>query len=159
MSRRRWPIHAVVALLAVGLIAPAWVVVGGGKAWAQSENEQRFIPLGRLPTLLLPGGNRPPQFRRSARPVNFFVEAETLRNSIDQPLSTACAHGEFNLKDVGRYYVTIGTDETAPRRYGYADSTGFNLRDPKNQAVADTVYLFELDATSECRVYAIAAPG
>ncbi len=158
MRRRRASIGALAAMLAIGLTAPGPALIGG-EAQAQSQNQEQFMPLRRLPTMLLPGGNRPPQFRRSSRPVDFFVDAETLRNSIDQPLSTACAHGEFNLKAVSRYYVTIGADGAAPRRYGYADATGFNLRDPRNQAVAGTVYLFESDATSECRVYAIDAPG
>ena len=39
------------------------------------------------------------------------------------------------------------------KRFGYAGSNGMNLKDPKDQAATDEGYLFDLDGSSECRVY------
>ena len=120
---------------------------------ALAQDNPRFIPLGRVPTLLVPGGDRPPKFRRGSTQVNVFVDPATLENSINRPLSNACAQGQFNMA-TPYYYVRLET-ERGPRRFGYANAN-FNLRDPKSQAGPDTAYLFERDRTSECRVYAIA---
>jgi hypothetical protein len=115
----------------------------------------RFIPLGRIPQLLQPGGNTPPRFRRGARPVKFFVDQATLPQSLSANLSNACAHGIFNTKRPGRYYVEVELQGGKKKRLSYANAQGFNLRDPGNRRGRDLAFLFELDGTSQCKVYAL----
>lgn len=115
----------------------------------------RFIPLGRIPQLLQPGGNAPPRFRRGSRPVKFFVDAASLPQSLSANLSNACAHGDFNTKRPGRYYVEIELQGGKKKRLSYANAQGFNLRDPQNRRGRDLAFLFELDGTSQCKVYAV----
>ncbi len=138
------------------LLAAATITADAGIAAAQSGEGNRFIPLGRIPQLLQPGGLAPPKFRRGARPIKFFVDEASLPQSLSRNLSNACAHGRFNAKSVGRYYVEIQTQNGRVRRFGFANAEGFNLRDPDNLRGRDFAFLFELDGTSECRVYALA---
>ena len=126
-----------------------------GETLAQSGNGNRFIPLGRIPQLLQPGGLAPPRFKRGARPIKFFVDEASLPQNLSANLSNACAHGRFNAKRVGRYFVEIQTQRGGVRRFGFANSDGFNLRDPDNLRGRDLAFLFELDGTSQCRVYAL----
>jgi len=106
--------------------------------------------------LLQPGGLQPPKFRRGSRPIKFFVDEASLPQSLSRNLSNACAHGRFNTKSVGRYFVEIQTQNGRVRRFGFANAKGFNLRDPDNLRGRDFAFLFELDGTSQCRVYALA---
>lgn len=115
----------------------------------------RFIPLGRIPQLLQPGGSAPPRFSRGSKPVKFFVDAASLPQNLSTNLSNACAHGTFNSKRPGRYYVEIELQDGKKKRLSYANALGFNLRDPNNLRGRDIAFLFDLDRTSECRVYAI----
>ncbi len=115
----------------------------------------RFIPLGRIPQLLQPGGNAPPRFSRGSRPVKFFVDSATLPQSLSTNLSNACAHGIFNTKRPGRYYVEIELQGGKKKRLSYANAQGFNLRDPGNRRGRDLAFLFDLDGTSQCKVYAL----
>lgn len=124
--------------------------VSPGKAFAQDH--PKFIPLGRIPTLIIPGGNRPPKFKRGGSEIEFYVDPNSLENSIHKKLSNSCAQGQFNMARPG-YFVRVRT-ETSQKRLGYANSN-FNLKDPKGQSGPDTAYLFERDGTSECRVYAV----
>lgn len=122
------------------------------KREAVAQDHPKFIPLGRIPTLLMPGGDRPPRFRRGSTEIEFYVDPNSLENSINKQLSNACAQGQFNMAGPG-YFVRVRT-ETSQKRLGYANSN-FNLKDPKGQGGPDTAYLFERDGTSECRVYAV----
>ncbi|WP_425403856.1 hypothetical protein [Hwanghaeella sp.] len=115
----------------------------------------RFIPLGRIPQLLQPGGATPPRFSRGSRPVKFFVDAASLPQSLSTNLSNACAHGIFNTQRPGRYYVVVELQGGQKKRLSYANAQGFNLRDPGNRRGRDLAFLFELDGTSQCKVYAI----
>ena len=141
--------------IAAVLVLMAGVVADTGQAVAQSGDGNRFIPLGRIPQLLQPGGQTPPRFRRGARPIKFFVDEASLPQSLSRNLSNACAHGRFNAKRAGRYFVEIQTQRGGVRRFGFANSEGFNLRDPDNLRGRDFAFLFELDGTSQCRVYAL----
>ena len=120
-----------------------------------SADGSRFIPLGRIPQLLQPGGNTPPRFKRGSRPVKFFVDQATLPQSLSTNLSNACAHGVFNSKRPGRYYVEVELQGGKKKRLSYANAQGFNLRDPGNRRGRDLAFLFELDGTSQCKVYAV----
>ncbi|RVU38406.1 hypothetical protein EOI86_03730 [Hwanghaeella grinnelliae] len=133
-------------------VMAAFVVLPVSKAAADSS---RFIPLGRIPQLLQPGGSTPPRFKRGSRPVKFFVDQATLPQSLSTNLSNACAHGIFNTKKPGRYYVEVELQGGKKKRLAYANTLGFNLRDPGNRRGRDLAFLFELDGTSQCKVYAI----
>lgn len=140
-----------IALALIGLMS-----VPPADTFAQSGEGNRFIPLGRIPQLLQPGGQSPPRFKRGARPIKFFVDETSLPQNLSQNLSNACAHGRFNAKRAGRYFVEIQTQNGRVRRFGFANSEGFNLRDPDNLKGRDLAFLFEMDGTSQCRVYALA---
>lgn len=120
-----------------------------------AAQDKRFIPLGRIPQLLQPGGAAPARFSRGSRPVKFYVDAASLPQNLSGNLSNACAHGDFNTKQPGRYYVVVELQNGKKKRLSYANAQGFNLRDPQNRRGRDLAFLFELDGTSECRVYAI----
>ena len=142
---------AVVVLLALAPMSASLHT----SAWAQSNVRQDFIPLGRIPYLLQPGGNIQPRFKRGSTPIKFFVDADSLSQNISANLSNLCAHGRFNTARPGRYYVEIETQTGYKKRLGFANSEGFNLRDPENLKGRDVAYLFDLDRTSQCRVYAL----
>ncbi len=141
-------VYCVVVLSALLLSAAS-----APKAYAGDGT--RFIPLGRIPQLLQPGGAAPPRFRRGGHPIKFFVDAGSLPQNISTTLSNSCAHGKFNTKRVGRYYVEVELQNGRKKRLGYANSEGFNLRDPGNLRGRDIAFLFELDGTSQCIVYAM----
>lgn len=124
-------------------------------AQAQSNDRRAFIPLGKIPQLIQPGGVAPARFFSRSTRVLFFVNADSLDQSISANLSSACALGKFNQKKVGRYYVLVETENGKRRRLGFASSEGFNLRDPDNRKGRDLAFLFQYDGTSECRVHAI----
>lgn len=141
------PIRFILAAaIAVPVLLPSETVQADGS---------RFIPLGRIPQLLQPGGSAPPRFSRGSRPVKFFVDQASLPQSLSANLSNACAHGVFNTKKPGRYYVEIETQNKKKKRLSYANAQGFNLLDPDNRRGRDLAFLFELDGTSQCKVYAI----
>ena len=121
---------------------------------AQSRNKN-WIPLGGIGKALHPGEAKKPQFRRGGKRVEFFVAQGQLPNILSRNLSTACAQGRFNQKKDKRYYVVVNLEDGRKKRFGYADSTGFNLSDPDNRVGLNQVYLFDFDFTSECRVYAV----
>jgi len=127
----------------------------GSSAHAQSNERRSFIPLGKVPQLIQPGGAAPARFFSKTTRVLFYVNGDSLDQSISANLSSACALEKFNQKKVGRYYVLIETENGKRRRLGFASSEGFNLRDPGNRKGRDLAFLFEYDGTSECRVYAI----
>lgn len=122
---------------------------------AQSNKKPDFIPLGRIPQLIQPGGAAPARFFSRTTRVLFFVNADSLDQNISENLSRACALGRFNQKKVGRYYVLIETENGQRKRLGFASSEGFNLRDPDDRKGRDLAFLFEYDGTSECRVHAV----
>ncbi|MEQ9487645.1 MAG: hypothetical protein RIM72_01495 [Alphaproteobacteria bacterium] len=136
----------VIAFLLVGIAATAD---------AQSKKKSGFIPLGRIPQLIQPGGAAPARFFSRTTRVLFYVNADSLDQNISQNLSLACALGRFNQKKVGRYYVLIETEDGKRKRLGFASSEGFNLRDPDDRKGRDLAFLFEYDGTSECRVHAV----
>lgn len=131
------------------------IAVFTATAHAQSNERRSFIPLGKIPQLIQPGGAAPARFFSRSTRVLFFVNADSLDQSISANLSSACALGRFNQKKVGRYYVLIETENGGRRRLGFASSEGFNLRDPDNLKGRDLAFLFEYDGTSECRVHAV----
>ena len=124
-------------------------------AYAQSNQKRSFIPLGKVPQLIQPGGAAPARFFSRTTRVLFYVNADSLQQSISRNLSASCALGRFNQKKVGRYYVLVETENGKRRRLGFASSEGFNLRDPDNQKGRDLAFLFEYDGTSECKVHAV----
>ncbi|RED53944.1 hypothetical protein [Aestuariispira insulae] len=139
---------------ALFLVTAATILIGAASGFAQS-NRKDWIPLGGLGKALYPSETRKPQFRRGGKRIEFFVAQGQLPNILSQNLSTACAHGRFNQRKDKRYYVIVNLDDGRKKRFGYADSTGFNLHDPDRRVGLNQVYLFDFDNTSECRVYAV----
>lgn len=132
-----------------------FILLSDLSAQAQSSDRKAFIPLGKIPQLIQPGGAAAARFFSRTTRVLFFVNADSLDQSISANLSSACALGKFNQKKTGRYYVLVETEDGKRRRLGFASSEGFNLRDPDDRKGRDLAFLFEYDGTSECRVHAI----
>lgn len=149
-----FPLILALAGLSI-LVSPPFQENRTGAAWAQSSQGKNFIPLGRVPYLLQPGGQGTPTFRRGGKRVRFLVDAASLPQNLSRDLSNRCAHGTFNSIKPGRYYVEIETQDGKRKRLSYANAEGFNLRDPDNVRGTDLAFLFELDRTSQCRVYAV----
>lgn len=126
----------------------------GQQADAQSRNKN-WIPIGRAGSVLMPRDARYPRFRRGGRRIQFFVDPNQLDRFLSKNLSTACAQGGFNQLKNKRYYVIVNFPDGDKKRFGFANSEGFNLYDPENRVGLNQVYLFNLDRTSECRVYAV----
>lgn len=152
-------LRILIAALAVLVAAqsPAGLQPAIPAAHAQTGPDRpEFIPLGRIPRLLQPGGEDQPRFRRGGQQIRFFVDQNSLAQNISPNLSNACALGRFNQQHPTRYFVLIETQDGRRLRLGFATSEGFNLRDPDNRRGRDLAFLFEKDRTSECRVYAVA---
>ncbi|WP_259780488.1 hypothetical protein [Aestuariispira ectoiniformans] len=125
-----------------------------GTAGAQNE-QKKFFPIFGSSKLLRMEDDRYPLFRRGGTRVEFFVDGNQLRSILSSNLSTACALGRFNQKKNKRYYIWVTLPGGERKKFGYANWRGFNLRDPDHRVGRDQVYLFDMDRTSECRVYAV----
>ncbi len=136
-------------------LAAMFLLLTDVSAQAQSSQKPGFIPLGRIPQIIQPGGASPARFFSRTTRVLFYVNADSLDENISADLSTACTLGRFNQKKVGRYYVLIETEDGKRMRMGFATSEGFNLRDPDDRKGRDFAFLFEYDGTSECRVHVV----
>ncbi len=143
----RITISALVMLIAVSAIS---------EAWAQETKVRRFAIFGRTPQQIEPESYGPTPQRRLGTRVQFFVDGRTINQSLSANLSEACQAGTFNQKLNGGHFVDVPFPGGAKRRMGFAGSNGVNLRDTDNLRGRDQAYLFELDNTSECRVYAFA---
>lgn len=106
----------------------------------------------------MPGTSKNPRFFKGGKRVNFFVDGSELESSLNKELSTACALGIFNQIKKRRHYVNILMSNSRIKRFGFANGYGFNLRDKNASRLETEVYLFDLDGTSECKVYSIANP-
>ena len=141
-------LYAALLVFGFGLALP----LGSEQARSQTQHPG-WIPLGALPKVLSPKNPNYPKLFRGGRTVNFFVDGTQLTNLLSRNLSTACARGRFNQRRNKKYVVWIRMPDGNNRRFGFADYTGFNLYDPDNRKGPGQAYLFELDGTSECRVF------
>lgn len=110
------------------------------------------------PRLEVPRNNAPtmdgvPDFDALGTRVRMAADAGKLKENLSQPLSNACATDRFNQRKRGRYHITLDLPSGERKRFGFAGSNGLNLRDPGNRKGVNQGYLFDLDGTSECRVY------
>lgn len=112
----------------------------------QSMTGERAAPRADLGAPLPTDRDRPVR-------VNLAIDPAELPGLLSIPLSDACARGRFNQDDNRRYYVVVAAPPDPPLRLGFAGPRGFNLVDPDGLGEADQLYLFDLDDTSECRVY------
>lgn len=133
-----------VLLLCLGLI-------GGLPAGAAAQEV-----LNRVPELVAPEPHGRVKTRTGGFRVNFPVNPAELSAKLSARLSEACTRLNFNQIKQGKYYILVPRENRPPQRFGYANGDGFNLYDPNRLRGADQVYLFRLDGTSECEVYAFA---
>lgn len=112
----------------------------------QSLTSQRQSPSPEL------GAPLPKDRGRPVR-VDLALTPAELPGLLSAPLSQACAQGRFNQDEAGRYFVIVPRPDRPPLRLGLAGPRGLNLVDRAGLGEADAVYLFDLDETSECRVY------
>jgi hypothetical protein len=130
------------ALLAIG--APVPVAAQSGEVSRRVPDVVRPEPFGDV------------RIRTGSVRVQFPVDPATLEGSLSAGLSTACTQLRFNQSRRGKYFVLVPIPNERPRRFGFARSDGFNLRDPDTLRAPEQLYLFERDGTSECRVYVYA---
>lgn len=142
-------------IVASGLLALA-AVIFVGEALAQETKVRRFAIFGRTPQQIEPREYGPTPKRRLGTRVQFFVDGRTIGQSLSANLSEACQAGTFNQRVNGGHFVIVPFPDGSRRRMGFAGSNGVNLHDPDNLRGRDQAYLFALDNTSECKVYAFA---
>lgn len=103
-----------------------------------------------------------PKDHRMARLVRLGVlviyraDMGQLPQRLSKPLSTACALGRFNQRVNLRLFLPVVLVGGKPKRFGFAAMTGgdmLNLYDPQGLGEEEQAYLFDLDRTSDCRVY------
>ncbi|MTI09262.1 hypothetical protein [Curvivirga aplysinae] len=121
--------------------------------------QSKWLPLGGIGRALMPGETKNPRFKHGDTRVNFFVEGSQLDSLLNPDLSTGCVLGEFNQIKRRKYFVNVRLPDNSVKRFGFATGNGYNLRDYNSRRNLDEVYLFDLDGTSECRVYSIMTPG
>jgi len=126
--------------------------LAGGPAAAQSE-PFRDDQGKRVPRLSAPTPHTVPNFDHLATRVIAGVDAARLGDSLSRPLSAACSVDRFNQARRGRYVLDLRMPDGEVKRFGFAGSNGLNLRDPKGLAAQNQGYLFDLDGSSECKVY------
>jgi hypothetical protein len=73
----------------------------------------------------------------------------------DAALSTECARGRFNQRDLYRLKIHFNGN-IGPGTVGIATSD-FNLVDPNRRAQPETTYFFYRDKTSDCQVFRFTA--
>lgn len=125
-------------------------------AVAQTTKVRRFAVFGKVPQQIVPEEVGPAPRKRLGVQVEFFVDGRTIGQSLSANLSEACQGGRFNQQLNGGHFVVVPMPDGGKRRMGFAGSNGLNLHDPGKLRGRDQAYLFELDGTSECRVYAFA---
>lgn len=140
---RAW--HLILMLLFVPLLE------------ASAQSQARDF-LRRVPEVVEPAPHGAVRMRVDGARINFPVDPDELRQSLSAPLSEACSRLEFNQVKQGRFYMIIDVPDLGPYRYGYAQGDGLNLKDPRTLREPGIAYLFDLDGTSECRVYAYKIP-
>ena len=128
-----------------------------GLVWSNLAFAQ-FIPSSGIGGKL-PGETKNPKFKRGDSRINFFIEGEDLQSMVNPELSTACVLGEFNQIKRNRYYVNIRMPDDRVKRFGYVKGSDNNLRDPNNLKAGGEIYIFDLDGTSECRVFSMPGGG
>lgn len=121
---------------------------------AQPVGAQDFFD--QIPEVLVPEPHGQIKTRTGSFRVPMRVDGEDLPDRLSSELSTACSKSQFNQDDQGSFHVIVPYEDGPPRRYGYADGSGKNLRDAKRLGRPNRVYLFVNDGTSDCRVYDLA---
>ena len=134
------------------ILAATLCLTGAAPAVAQSE-PFRGDQGKRIPRLSTPTPHTVPDFDPLGTRVLAGVDAARLPESLSRPLSEACSQDRFNQARRGRYFLDLRMPDGEVKRFGFAGSNGLNLRDPKGLAAQNQGYLFDLDGTSECKVY------
>ncbi|HWK45849.1 MAG TPA: hypothetical protein VNT30_14100 [Stellaceae bacterium] len=70
----------------------------------------------------------------------------------DKSLSTACAIGNFNEREPGRYNARF-FGKQGGMVLGIAKGTGFNLYDPNHMAKRTEDYFFRYSGSTACQVF------
>ena len=143
-------VPAVIGLLAMGLLA-SWAPHAAAQTFNDTGTMER--PRLQVPRPVAPEANEIPKFDALGTRVRMAADAGQLRQNLSQPLSDACASERFNQRQRGRYHITLTLPSGERKRFGFAGSNGMNLRDPDNRKGLNQGYLFDMDGTSECRVY------
>ncbi len=132
----------------------AGVLLAVPPAAAQVSNSTSAgTPRLTVPRASAPEAHEMPDFDRLGTRVQFALDAGRLQQSLNEPLSNACAQDRFNQAKRGRYHVDVTLPSGQRKRFGFAGSNGLNLRDPTGLKGPNQGYLFEYDGTSECKVY------
>lgn len=152
MKRATAAIHPLIPLA----LATGAAVLLSMTAYAQSsKKEPMWVPLTDLPTMLQAEPNGRIRYAHDGTPVKFYVDPNSLAQILSKNLSTACAQNKFNQKQRTKYFVPVKMPDGKTKRFGFAGSNGFNLRDPNGMSGKDQGYIFDMDGTSECRVYTV----
>lgn len=139
------------ALTAGGLLLAAPATVAPAQTFNDTGTMER--PRIQVPRATGPEAHEIPDFDALGTRVRMAADAGQLEQSLSEPLSDACAMDRFNQRKRGRYHITLTLPSGERKRFGFAGSNGMNLRDPNNRRGPNQGYLFDLDGTSECRVY------
>lgn len=124
---------------------------------AQAQSQARDF-LRRVPEVVEPEPHGSVRMRVDGARVNFPVDPDRLLQGLSPELSEACSRLEFNQVKQGRFYMILDMPDLGRYRFGYAQGDGLNLSDPRTLRKPGIAYLFDLDGTSECRVYAYKIP-
>ena len=112
----------------------------------------------KQPRVMKPGLNKTPKFHAATQRLNFHVDPEQLKDMLEPELTTACSLGYFNQIRRNKQYVNLEYPDKSVRRFGIISKDPSNLRDVYDLAGGGNAYLFEMDGTSECRVYSVPTP-
>ena len=151
-------------LVSVMFPFPAQAQTIGREAGPEADQNQREVP----PILFRPGSHQnelidepiqngfaPPIIpeREKFSKVRKFNRIEDIFSSFpDSVLSSACSAGYFNQRQVRRRVVKIKDARGYPLIYGYVRHNDGNLEDRLGYSQPQTVYLFQGDGTSQCKV-------
>ena len=132
----------------------------GDSPWIAHSYTEEFghLPLKYpLPEDMLPKTQKfPLKYKKSYRvllPEEFTIKH--LHGLIVRGLSSACVHNEFNQKRKSRSYVMFNRANGGIYKLDAAHIRDGNLFDPNEYGQEEMLYVFDKDATSQCRVYSI----
>lgn len=141
----------------VSIAAAAILLATLGPLGPAAAQESSSVPLFSIykgaPRLSGPSPITQPKEGNLGTPVRFVFDPAAIDRQLAPRLSEFCGANRFNQVRNGRYFVDANIPNKDPRRFGFANGKGLNLRDPHDLSEPTELYLFEGDGTSECRVY------
>ncbi len=144
-----------ILIITIMMVVVVSLIAGSTRA----ADEFPPLPLRpKIPENVLPQNQKFPPKRKKT--VRMKLPPEMTRgdiyNLIVPQLSNACVHNRFNQVRKGLNYVTLQRpDGAGVYRFDAASTGDGNLRDSDAIGLPTMLYLFERDATSECRVFSI----